>query len=164
MKTKTGIIILAVFLAFVIAVVITASIQNANSNEVEEAKCNTCYNSRTITCEKCRGKGKELCESCYDHKYLGKCYFCEGTGEEEDFVKCSTCEGKGVIINPLTWQTFKCTPCNGIGYVYVYEECDYCTKGDGLCIRCKGTGLAKNAKNCVSCSGSGEITCPDCGN
>ena len=87
MKTKTGIIILAIFLAFVIAVIITASIQNANSNEVEEAKCNTCYNSRTITCEKCRGKGKELCDICYDNKYLGKCFFLRRNGRRGRFCK-----------------------------------------------------------------------------
>lgn len=162
MKTRTGIIILVVVLIFYVALVIVAGVQNSHSslNQTEEEICKTCYNSRQITCEKCRGKGKELCESCYDHKYLGKCYFCEGTGEEEDFVKCSTCDGNGVIINPFTWQTFKCTPCNGIGYVYVYEECDFCN--DGLCRSCDGTGLAENARNCVSCGGIGEITCPDC--
>lgn len=151
-------------MAFFVAIIIVASIQNSDVTEPEEVKCYTCYNSRTITCEDCRGKGKTLCNLCYDNKYLGKCFFCEGTGKEEDFVKCSSCNGDGIIINPFTWQQFTCNPCDGIGYVYVYEECDYCTKGDGLCISCKGTGLAKNAKKCVSCSGSGETTCPDCTN
>lgn len=51
MKTKTGIIILAVFLAFVIAVIITASIQNSNSNTTT-TKITTTVSTKKVTTTK----------------------------------------------------------------------------------------------------------------
>lgn len=51
MKTKTGIIILAAFLAFVIAVIITASIQNVNSNTTT-TKITTTVSTKKVTTTK----------------------------------------------------------------------------------------------------------------
>ena len=54
MKTKTGIIILAVFLAFFIAVIIVASIQNANSNTTTTTttKITTTVSTKKVTTTK----------------------------------------------------------------------------------------------------------------
>ena len=51
MKTRTGIIILAVFLAFFIAVIIVASIQNANSNTTT-TKITTTVSTKKVTTTK----------------------------------------------------------------------------------------------------------------
>ena len=121
-------------------------------------RCDTCGGSDTLLCRACNGKGKEICETCGGNGRCSNddCY----NGIESSTEDCSSCE-YGRITNPITWQSFECGRCDGIGVVITKETCWYCD-GTNDCFMCDGSGLKEDAKTCQNCTGSGRIDCPDC--
>ena len=124
----------------------------------EILRCDTCGGSDTLLCRACNGKGKEICETCGGNGRCSNddCY----NGIESSTEDCSSCE-YGRITNPITWQSFECGRCDGIGVVITEETCWYCD-GTNDCFMCYGSGLKEDAKTCQNCTGSGRIDCPDC--
>ena len=113
--------------------------------------CKTCNDTQLVTCETCRGKGKELCEWC-SIWIPGKCgiSYCKN-GIQTQNERCSFCE---------KYDIWGCGSCYG-GMVIVKETCRVCD-GTGLCFSCNGSGLKENAQNCSNCNGKGKVSCPDC--
>lgn len=121
-------------------------------------RCDTCGGSDTLLCRACNGKGKEICDTCDGS---GTCFYDDCyNGIHKYYEDCSSCE-YGRITNPITWQSFECGRCDGIGRVIKEEICDYCD-GTNDCYKCDGSGLKENAKTCANCNGVGRIDCPDC--
>ena len=118
--------------------------------------------SGTIQCDKCMGKGFEICTSC---KGSGKCSNCDGDGRYMDYDTCTNCNGRGFFVNPYNWEQYvQCSKCNGLGIKGTDRECYRCDESDRSCSRCKGSGLEENAKTCNKCNGDKRIDCPDCVN
>ena len=124
----------------------------------EILRCDTCGGSDTLLCRACNGKGIEICNTCdgYGTCWRDDCYNGIRTYNED----CSSCE-HGIIINPITWQSFQCGKCDGIGRIIKKETCSSCD-GTNKCYKCDGSGLKEDAKTCQDCTGSGRIDCPDC--
>ena len=118
-------------------------------------KCTKCYDDQIITCGTCRGKGRELCDSCGDSwNVLGKCFSCDGDGKTSMKHKDCFCDNGFV-----GYQV--CPGCNGTGTLYYKDTCSWCN-GSGVCSECHGSGLKENAQTCSDCKGTTTVTCPEC--
>ena len=56
-----------------------------------------------------------------EEEELEECPYCEGTGMDDP--DCEDCDATGVVIDPMTFQTYPCPACGG-------EYCSHCD-GEG---------------------------------
>ena len=123
-----------------------------------QSTCQICGGSDTLLCRACNGKGKEICDRCDG---FGTCWRDDCSNGIRTYNEdCSSCE-YGRITNPITWQSFECGRCDGIGLVIKKETCSSCN-GTNKCYKCDGSGLKESAKTCANCNGVGRIDCSDC--
>lgn len=106
-----------------------------------------------ITCNKCKGVGKQECTSCNGtgkKTFSGtsteaECPICSGSGlnlkyddlyGKSEIEKCYKCGGTGKIIESNNIPvTITCPSCNGSGY------------SDSVCNRCNGSGTIEKSPN-----------------
>lgn len=89
----------------------------------EEAECNSCSGTGTISCDHCYGDGYIPCSNC-DETGEQKCDTCDGDGEDNDGNPCDDCQGSGET---------SCGDCDGNGTV----DCDWCeASGTSTCEEC----------------------------
>lgn len=138
--------------------------QVCNGSGKVKKNCSRCHGTGTVTCHICGGKGESKCKWCGGtghacpvcyRGYITKdrwinCEECGGTGINDRGGRCYKCNGRGQ--EKEEYEEI-CPNCHG----------DY-KNTDHVCDRCKGSGKVSCEKNetCPDCFGEHFEKCPNC--